>query len=122
MSEAGALSNMYEKYKELCQLVDRVLLDINMGRSGKDDPNRVKLLDLLNEIIQKKEDHSINAGWGELLFGDINYNLNAMNQLKSVLSDDPIQDDVHCQALEDLAWRLESKRTKMYAKMRGAGF
>lgn len=122
MSEAGALSNMYEKYKELCQLVDRVLLDINMGRSGKDDPNRVKLVDLLNEIIQKKDDQSINASWGELLFGDINYNLNAMKQLKSVLSDEPIQNDVHCQALEDLAWRLESKRTKMYAKMRGAGF
>ena len=122
MSEAGALSNMYEKYKELCQLVDRVLLDINMGRSGKDDPNRVKLVDLLNEIIQKKEDHSIEAGWGELLLGDINYNLNAIKRLKSILSDDPFQDDVHCQALEDLAWRLESKRTKMYAKMRGAGF
>jgi hypothetical protein len=122
MSEAGALSNMYEKYKDLCQLVDQVLLDINMGRSGKDDPNRVKLVGLLDEIIQKKEDHSIGAGWGELLLDDINYNLNAIKRLKSILSDDPFQDDVHCQVLEDLAWRLESKRTKMYAKMRGAGF
>ena len=122
MSEAGALSSMYQKYKELCQLVDQVLLDINMGRSGKDDPSRVKLVDLLNEIIQKKEDHSIDAGWGELLLGDIDYNLNSIKQLKSALSNESSQDEVYCQILEDLAWRLESKRTKMYAKIRGAGF
>ena len=53
MSEAGTFANMYEKYKELCQLVDQVLLDIHMNRSNKKNPMREKLANLLKEISSK---------------------------------------------------------------------
>ena len=121
MSEAGALSNMYEKYKDLCQLVDQVLLDINMNRSSKDNPKRVKLVNLLNEIWLKG-DLSVDACWGELLLDDVKYNLDSAKKLSSALSEEFEYNENCYRALEELAWLLESKRTKMYAKMRGAGY
>lgn len=120
MSEVGAYANMYEKYKDLCQLVDQVLLDINMNRSSKKNPNRVKLSNLLNEI-SSKTNLSVDASWGELLLNDANYKTESINKLAYILSEDIKENDECCKALEKLAWLLESQRTKMYAKMRGAG-
>ncbi len=119
MSKAGALANMYEKYKEFCQLVDQVLLDINMERSSKDNPNRVKLQNILNEI-SLKNDLSVDAGWSELLLDDVNFDRESIKKLSSTLSEDIGSNENCSQALEELAWLLESQRTKVYAQMRGA--
>lgn len=119
MSEAGALANMYEKYKEFCQLVDQVLLDINMNRSSKDNPNRVKLLNILNDISLEKN-LSVDAGWSELLLEDVKFDRESIIKLSSTLSEDIGSNDTCSVALEELAWLLETQRTKVYAKMRGA--
>lgn len=121
MSDAGAFANMYEKYKELCQLVDQVLLDIHMNRSSKENPKRIKLSNLLKEI-SSKTNLSVGASWGELLLDDVNYKTESAEKLSFALSDDLEGNEECCQALEELAWLLESQRTKMYAKMRGAEF
>jgi len=121
MSEAGAFANMYEKYKELCQLVDQVLLDIRMNRSSKENPKRVKLANLLKEI-SSKTNLSVGASWGELLLDNVNYKTESVKELASILSSDLEESEKCCQALEELAWLLDSQRTKMYAKMRGARF
>lgn len=118
MSDIGVHSNVYERVRDYGQLVDEVLLGIRSKKTTPKDPARRKLGELLVGLGSATPT-DLQTAWLGMLIGSADPKtrdrwVRTGNALLSANIDGDALD-----RLEQLARRLEERRTDALAKMRG---
>ena len=120
MSDIGVHSNVYERVREFGNLVDDVIIALRSGKSSPQDPKRQQLADILVGLASSPPTE-LPSAWFAMLIGALDPKVGSQwagvgRALRLQTSDVRIID-----RLEELADRLEIRRTEVFAKMSGGG-
>lgn len=118
MSDIGVHSNVYQRVRDYGQLIDEVLLGLRSSASSPVDPSRRKLGVLLVGVAAAPPP-DLRTAWLGMLIGGADPTARAeWARIGRALLSTTIEADV-IDKLEELARRLEERRTEALAKMRG---
>jgi len=118
MSDIGVHSNVYQRVREYGDLVDQVLVAIKSGNSTLGDASRQRLGDLLVGVSAMPP-RDLNSAWLGMLLGDSDHRTRAeWAKVGRALLSPGVETRV-VERLEELAGRIEQRRTDALAKMRG---
>jgi hypothetical protein len=117
MSDIGVHSNVYQRVRDYGQLIDEVLVRLRSAASSPSDPPRRRLGELL--VGLQATSPNLQTAWLGMLIGGIDSTARAEwarvgRALLSASIDSSVIDQ-----LEELAGRLEERRTEALTKMRG---
>ena len=119
MSDIGVHSNVYQRVRDYGQLIDEVILGLRSRVAAPMDPSRRRLGELLIGAAAAPST-DLQAAWLGLLIGGADAAARAdwVRIGHALLSSTAVETDA-LYKLEELARRLEDRRTEALAKMRG---
>lgn len=118
MSDTGMYSNRYEQIRKFGDLLDKVLLELNVGSSTPTDPERRQLAELLiRAATQPMADFNVIQVATLLREHEIKP-LDRWQQIGQALMTSELPEEM-LHDLERLAFRLDELRSEAVTKMRG---
>jgi hypothetical protein len=118
MSDIGVHSNVYQRVRDYGQLIDEVLVRLRSVASSPFDPARRRLGELLVGL-QSASPPNLQTAWLGMLIGGADSAARARwARVGRALLSESIDSSV-IDELEELAGRLEERRTEALTKMRG---
>lgn len=118
MSDIGVHSNVYQRVRDYGQLIDEVILALRSGATSPTDPSRRKLGELLVGLAAASPQDLRTAWLGMLIGGTDPSARTEWEGIGRALLSTAVNPAV-VDKLEDLARRLEDRRTEALARMRG---
>ncbi|MCA0453944.1 MAG: hypothetical protein LCI00_08220 [Chloroflexi bacterium] len=118
MTNPGLYSGIYQQIREIAELVDDVLVNLKEESENAESSSRLKLSELLEQLVVERTDTLSLRMVALLVIGDDITNRTRWARLSHMLKSDKINKSV-IDELDSLAQLLEQVQTDAMAKMRG---